>query len=78
MQKMILKKIELKNLKNDELRQEYQIKISNRFEVLDSSDENVATEEESDINREWETIRNTIKLSASECIGYLKKRQNKK
>ena len=36
------------------------------FEVLDSPDENVATEEETDINREWETIRNTIKLSASE------------
>ena len=29
-------------------------------------------------NKEWETIRNTIKLSASECIGYLKKRQNQK
>ena len=59
-------KFELKNLKNNELRQEYQIEISNRFEVLDSSDENVATEEETDINKEWETIRNTIKLSASE------------
>ena len=31
-----------------------------------------------DINKEWETIRNTIKLSASECIGNLIKRQNKK
>ena len=69
---------ELKNLKNDELRQEYQVKISNRFEVLESLDENVATEEETDIDKEWETIRNTIKLSASESIGYLKKRQNKK
>ena len=35
---------ELKNMKNDELRQEYQVKISNRLEVLDSLDENVATE----------------------------------
>ena len=38
---------------HDELRQEYQVKISNRFEVLESLDENVATEEETDIDKEW-------------------------
>ncbi|PSN37778.1 hypothetical protein C0J52_15855 [Blattella germanica] len=49
-----------------EVRLEYQIKITNRFETLECSEENVATEEENNINREWETIRDTIKLSASE------------
>ena len=44
-------KFELKNLRNDELRQEYQIKISNRFEVLESPDENMATEEETELYR---------------------------
>ncbi|PSN29618.1 hypothetical protein C0J52_27649 [Blattella germanica] len=50
----------------DTKRLEYQIKITNRFETLECSEKNVATEEETNINREWETIRDTIKLSASE------------
>ncbi|PSN41362.1 hypothetical protein C0J52_19113 [Blattella germanica] len=54
------------------------IKITNRFETLECSEENVATEEETNINREWETIRDTIKLSASESKGLLKKRQSRK
>ncbi|PSN43063.1 hypothetical protein C0J52_11457 [Blattella germanica] len=41
-------------------------------------EENMATEEETNINREWETIRDTIKWSASESIGHLKKRQSRK
>ncbi|PSN35187.1 hypothetical protein C0J52_22574 [Blattella germanica] len=64
-------KFELKNLRNDEVRLEYQIKITNRFETLECSEENMAT-------REWESIRDTIKLSASESIGILKKRQSRK
>ncbi|PSN43801.1 hypothetical protein C0J52_15501 [Blattella germanica] len=60
-------KYELKNLRNDE-----------EFETLECSEENVATEEETNINREWETIRDTIKLSASESVGHLKKRQSRK
>ncbi|PSN38555.1 hypothetical protein C0J52_14819 [Blattella germanica] len=71
-------KFELKNLRNDEVRLEYQIKITNRFETLECSEENVATEEENNINREWESIRDTIKLSASESVGLLKKRQSRK
>ncbi|PSN37502.1 hypothetical protein C0J52_26535 [Blattella germanica] len=62
----LVRKFELNNLRNDEVRLEYQIKITNRFETLECSEENVATEEENNINREWETIRGTIKLSASE------------
>ncbi|PSN37507.1 malate dehydrogenase [Blattella germanica] len=41
-------------------------------------EENVATEEENNVNREWESIRDTIKLSASESVGLLKKRQSRK
>ncbi|PSN29406.1 hypothetical protein C0J52_26264 [Blattella germanica] len=51
------------------------IKITNRFETLEYSEENVATEEENNINREWETIRDTIKQSASKSVGLLKKRK---
>ncbi|PSN29055.1 hypothetical protein C0J52_27129 [Blattella germanica] len=53
------------------------IKITNRFETLECSEENVATEEENNINREWDTIRDTIKLSASESVGLLRKRLRK-
>ncbi|PSN38677.1 hypothetical protein C0J52_08897 [Blattella germanica] len=62
-------KFELKNLRNDEVRLEYQIKITSRFETLECSEENVATEEET---------KYTIKLSASESVGHLKKRQSRK
>ncbi|PSN48471.1 hypothetical protein C0J52_11717 [Blattella germanica] len=55
-----------------------EIKITNRFETLECSEENVATEEETNINRERESIRDTIKLSASESVGLLNKRQSRK
>ncbi|PSN35692.1 hypothetical protein C0J52_10180 [Blattella germanica] len=56
------------------------VRVKIRFETLECSEENVTTEKENNINREWETIRDrpTIKLSASEGVGHLKKRQSRK
>ena len=45
-----------------EVIQEYQIKISNRFAVLD----NLCGSE--DINRAWESIKENIKTSAKESL----------
>ncbi|PSN55555.1 hypothetical protein C0J52_12130 [Blattella germanica] len=65
-------KFELENLRNDEVRLEYQIKITNRFETLECSEENVATEEENNINRE---TRQSRKWFDDECADMVNKRK---
>ena len=70
-------KFNLKNLENDELRTEYQVKIANKFQMLESKDESVGLGEK-DVEAAWENIRDCIKQSASESIGYLEKRKHKK
>jgi hypothetical protein len=52
----------LRKLNELEVRQEYQIKISNRFATL----ENLCDNE--DINRAWENIKENIKTSAKERL----------
>ena len=69
-------KFNLKNLENDELRTKYQVKIANRFQMLESEDENVGLGDK-DVETEWEIIRYSIKQAASESIGYLEKRKQK-
>ena len=64
-------------MENYELRTEYQVKIVNRFKVVESKDESVALGEK-DVETAWETIRDYIKQSASEIIRYLEKRKHKK
>jgi hypothetical protein len=49
---------------NLEGKEQYCVKISNRFAAL----ENLNTEV--DINRTWEPIRETINISAKENLGY--------
>jgi hypothetical protein len=46
--------------------EQYQVKISNRFTALENLDNDV------DINRAWETIRENIIISAKEHLGYYK------
>ena len=55
-------------LKTWKIRTEYQVKIANRFKVLESKDESVGLGEKN-IETAWETIRHCIKQSASESIG---------
>jgi hypothetical protein len=51
-----------KKLSELEVRKQYQIKISNRFAAL----ENLKVSE--DINRAWENIKESIKISAKESL----------
>jgi hypothetical protein len=41
----------------------YQVTIKNKFAALENVDDNV------DINKAWETIRENIRISAKESIG---------
>jgi hypothetical protein len=47
-----------------EVKEQYQVKISNGFAALENLDDNV------DIDRAWESISENIKASATESIGY--------
>jgi hypothetical protein len=50
---------------------QYRVEISNSFAALENLDAEV------DINRAWETIRENIKISAKECLGYYELKKHK-
>ena len=61
----------LRKLNEPEVREHYQIEITNRFAAL----ENVNDEE--DVNRTWEHIKDNIQTSAKESLGLHELKQNK-
>jgi 50S ribosomal subunit-associated GTPase HflX len=52
-------------------KEQYQVKISNKFAALENLDDDV------NIKRAWETIKQNIKISAKESLGYYKSMQHK-
>jgi hypothetical protein len=54
----------LKKLKEVQGKEQYHVEILNRFTFLENLDADV------DINTAWETIRENIKISVKESIGY--------
>jgi hypothetical protein len=54
-----------------EVREQYQIKISNRFAALENLNDS------EDINRAWENIQENIKTSAKDSPGLYESKQNK-
>jgi hypothetical protein len=61
----------LKKLNEPDVREQYQIEITNRFAAL----ENVNDDE--DVNRTWENNKENIKTSAKESLGLHKLKQHK-
>jgi len=51
----------LRKLNVPEVREQYQIEITNRFAALENSDD--------DVNRTWENIKENIQTSAKESLG---------
>jgi hypothetical protein len=70
-QKFDLERFDLKKLDDVEVKEKCQVEISNRFAALESLDESF------DINNAWESIRENIKISAKENLGYQKLKHNK-
>jgi hypothetical protein len=70
-QRIHMERSNLKILNEVEGKEQYRVEISNRFAAM----ENLGTEV--NINITWETIRENIKISAKENLGYyqLKKRK---
>jgi hypothetical protein len=70
-QKFDVEKFDLKKLDDVEVKEKYQVDVSNRFAALESSDESF------DINNAWESIRENIKTSAKDHLGYHTLKHNK-
>jgi hypothetical protein len=66
-----MERFNLKKLSEVEGEERYRVEISNRFASL----ENLVTDLVD--NKPWETIRENIKISARESIGYCELMQNK-
>jgi hypothetical protein len=61
----------LKKLNEVEGKEEYRVEVSNRFSALEDLDQ------EMKINSAWETIRDNIKISAKEGLGYCEMKKHK-
>jgi hypothetical protein len=60
---MDVERFNLKQLNEEEVKEQYQVTIKNKFAALENLNDN------GDINRAWETIRENIRISAKESIG---------
>jgi uncharacterized FlaG/YvyC family protein len=61
--KMDMHRLNLKKLNEGEVKEQYQITIKNRFSALENLEDN------GEINRTWDAIRENIKISAKDCIS---------
>jgi hypothetical protein len=61
----------LKKLNEAEGKQRYRDEFSNRFAVLENLNA------EMDISGDWETIRQNMKISAKESLGYYEMKKHK-
>jgi hypothetical protein len=60
--KMDVERFNLKQLNMEEVKEQYQVTIKNKFAALENIDDN------GDINKAWETIRENIRISAKWSI----------
>jgi len=61
----------LRKLNELEVREQYQIEITNRFAALE------ILNDDEDVDRTWENIKENIQTSAKECVGLHDLKQNK-
>jgi hypothetical protein len=69
--KMAMDRFNLKKLNEGEIKEQYHVTIKNRFSVLENLEDN------GDINRAWDAIRENINISAKECIGHCEAKRHK-
>jgi hypothetical protein len=66
-----MERFNLKKLNDGEGKEQFRVEVSNRFAALEDLDTEV------EINSVWETIRENIKISAIESLGYFEFRKHK-
>jgi hypothetical protein len=70
-QRFHMKRFSLKKLNEVEGKEQYRVEVSNSFVALKDLDAEV------EINSPWETIRENIKISAKESLGYFELKKHK-
>jgi hypothetical protein len=70
-QRFDMKRFNIKKLNEVECKEQFRVEVSKRFAALEDLDTEV------DINSVWETIRENIKISAKESLGYLELKKHK-
>jgi hypothetical protein len=66
-----MERFNLKKLNDVEGKEQFRVEVSNRFAALEDLDAEV------EINSAWETIRENIKISAKESLGYFEFKKHK-
>jgi hypothetical protein len=66
-----MERFNLKKLNKIEAKEQFRVDVSNRFAALEDLDAEV------EINSSWETIRENIKISAKESLGYFELEKHK-
>jgi uncharacterized protein YPO0396 len=66
-----MERFNLKNLYEEEVKEQYQVTIRNKFAALEN------LEDSWDINGTWDNIRENIKISVQESLGYCEPKHRK-
>jgi hypothetical protein len=66
-----MQRFDLRKLNDAQVKEQYQVKITNRFAALENCVDNV------DMNKAWENIRENIKASAKESLSHYELQQHK-
>jgi hypothetical protein len=69
--KMDVERFYLNQLNDEEVKEQYQVTIKNNVAALENLDDN------GDINRGWETIRENIRISVKQSIGFCESKSYK-
>jgi hypothetical protein len=69
-QKFDVQRFDLRKINDAEVKEQYQVKTTSRFAALENTDDNV------DMNRAWENIRENIKISAKESLSHYELQQH--
>jgi glycine betaine/choline ABC-type transport system substrate-binding protein len=70
-QKIDMETFNLNKLNEGDVKEQYQVAIRNKFAALENLEDN------GDINRAWDNIRENIKTSAQESLGYCESKHHK-
>jgi hypothetical protein len=70
-QKIYIERFNVKKLNEGDVKEQYQVTIRNNFASLEN------LEDDGDINRAWDNIRENIKILAQESLGYCEAKHRK-
>jgi DNA repair ATPase RecN len=69
-QKVDMERFNVEKLNEGDVTEQYQVTIRNKYAALENSEDN------GDINRTWDNIRENVKISAQESLGYCESKEH--